>query len=101
MGFNGQVEHCTKVPGYDRLRKGLYYHGLRRLDIGRTLDGPFWQARYYDPSVRDYREFMVKLRSLHRNPVKRGLVVEPEDWKRSSSRHYALQETGVVEIKSE
>jgi putative transposase len=33
---------------------------------------PFWQARYYDRNIRDYREFVIKLRYLHRNPVKRG-----------------------------
>ncbi len=26
------------------------------------LPDPFWQKRYYDRNVRDYREFMVKLR---------------------------------------
>jgi hypothetical protein len=51
--------------------------------------------------VRDYHEFTVKLRYLHRNPVERGLVVNPEDWKWSSYRHYALRETGVVEIESQ
>jgi REP-associated tyrosine transposase len=51
--------------------------------------------------VRDYREFTVKLRYLHRNPVKRGLVLAPEDWRWSSFRHYALREIGVVEIESE
>jgi putative transposase len=51
--------------------------------------------------VRDYDEFKVKLRYLHRNPVKRGLVQTPEEWKWSSYRHYALREIGVVEIESE
>ena len=30
-----------------------------------------------------------KLRSMHRNPVKRGLVLKPEQWARSSYRYYA------------
>ena len=61
----------------------------------------FWQKRYYDRNVRDYREFTIKLRYLHRNPVKRGLVNDPADWKWSSFRHYAFPEIGVVEIESE
>ena len=65
------------------------------------LPGSFWEKRYYDRNVRDYREFTVKLRYLHRNPVKRGLVLAPEEWKWSSFRHYALREIGVVEIESE
>ena len=63
--------------------------------------GSFWQKRYYDRNVRDYREFVVKLRYLHRNPVKRGLVASPEEWKWSSYRHYLLREVGPVEIESE
>jgi len=47
------------------------------------------------------REFVVKLRYLHRNPVKRGLVSNLEDWKWSSYRHYAFREIGIVEIESE
>src|ERR1700674_3153967 len=65
-----------------------------------TESSSFWQKRYYDPNVRDAREFTVKLRYLHRNPVKRGLVKEPGDWKWSSFRHYALREIGIVEIES-
>ncbi len=61
----------------------------------------FWQKRYYDRNVRDEREFSMKLRYLHRNPVKRGLVTEPAEWKWSSFRHYALREVGIVEIESE
>ena len=56
---------------------------------------------YYDRNVRNMREFTVKLRYLHRNPVKRGLAKEPGDWKWSSFRHYALREIGPVEIESE
>jgi hypothetical protein len=44
---------------------------------------------------------MEKLRYLHRNPVKRGLVKQPAEWKWSSFRHYALREIGVVEIESQ
>jgi putative transposase len=60
-----------------------------------------WQKRYYDRNVRDHREFLEKLRYIHRNPVKRGLVQRPEDWPWSSFRHYAEGEVGVVEIESQ
>jgi len=33
---------------------------------------------------------------MHRNPVKRGLVREPQDWAWSSFRHYAYDEAGPV-----
>jgi putative transposase len=72
-----------------------------RSRTGAVDSGSFWQKRYYDRNVRDEREFMEKLRYLHRNPVKRGLVKQPAEWKWSSFRHYALREIGVVEIESQ
>ena len=60
-----------------------------------------WQKRYYDHNVRDYESFVEKLRYIHRNPVKRGLVERAEDWKWSSFRHYATAEMGPVEIESQ
>jgi putative transposase len=61
----------------------------------------FCQQHYYDRNVRIAEELAVKLRSLHRNPVRRGLVNEATDWRWSSFRHHALREVGVVEIESE
>jgi len=74
---------------------------VRVLDANLGPDEPFWQKRYYDRNVRSMREFGIKLRYLHRNPVRRGLVRDPGDWKWSSFRHYAFREMGVVEIESE
>jgi putative transposase len=41
---------------------------------------PFWQARDYDFNVWSEQKRVEKLRYIHRNPVKRGLVERPEDW---------------------
>jgi hypothetical protein len=41
------------------------------------------------------------IRYIHRNPVARGLVKEPADWKWSSFRHYATGVKGTVEIESQ
>ena len=61
----------------------------------------FWQKRYYDFNIRDYPQFVEKLRYIHRNPVKAGLCERPEDWEWSSFRHYATGCEGRVEIESE
>jgi putative transposase len=61
----------------------------------------FWQHRYYDFNIRDYRQFLEKLRYIHRNPVRRGLCERPEQWEWSSCRHYATGCAGTVEIESE
>jgi len=62
---------------------------------------PFWQPRYYDFNVWSEDKRIEKLRYIHRNPVKRGLVESPEDWPWSSFRHYASGVESVVEIESQ
>jgi putative transposase len=59
---------------------------------------PFWQTRYYDFNVYTERKRIEKLRYIHRNPVKRGLVASPDQWPWSSFRQYAwgVQDTVTV-----
>ena len=100
------VHLLVSEPANETLADAIHYLKLsfaKRVRSRRGAVEPksFWQKRYYDRNVRDAEEFAVKLRYLHRNPVKRGLVKEPSDWKWSSFRHYALREVGVVEIESE
>ena len=61
----------------------------------------FWQERFYDFNVWTTKKRVEKLRYIHRNPVQRGLVERPEDWKWSSFRHYASGVLGTVEIESQ
>jgi putative transposase len=61
---------------------------------------PFWQARYYDFNVCSESKRVEKLRYLHRNPVKRGLVNAPEEWAWSSFRHCLTGKASVVEVES-
>jgi putative transposase len=65
-----------------------------------SVHGPFWQARYYNFNVWSELKRVEKLRYIHRNPVKRGLVQRPEDWAWSSFRQYLTGEEGKVEIES-
>jgi putative transposase len=57
-----------------------------------------WQKRFYDFNVRTEQKQIEKLRYMHRNPVKRGLVERPEQWEWSSFRSYLLGETGPVRV---
>ena len=69
----------------------------------RVCDGGhIWQARFYDFVVFTERKRVEKLRYMHRNPVKRGLVLEPQQqWDWSSYRHYAEGERGAVLVNEE
>lgn len=57
-----------------------------------------WQKRFYDFNVWSRKKRIEKLRYIHRNPVKRGLVSEPDQWAWSSFRSYAYGEHGPVRV---
>jgi putative transposase len=73
---------------------GLLADALKSLKQGvsrRLIGGGdhFWQKRYYDFNVGNYRQFMEKLGYIHFNPVKRGLCGRAENWEWSSFRAWA------------
>jgi putative transposase len=61
----------------------------------------FWQDRYFDANIYGESVRSQVIRYIHRNPVKRGLVASPEQYRWSSFNHYATGIPGVVEIESE
>lgn len=60
--------------------------------------GHIWQRRFYDFVVFSDKKRVEKLRYMHRNPVKRGLVLKPEQWAWSSFRYYVHGECGPVVV---
>jgi putative transposase len=95
------VHLLLSEPQQDTLADALksLKQGVSRRLIGHALH--FWQKRYYDFNIRNYPQFVEKLRYIHRNPVKAGLCERPEDWEWSSFRHYATGSLGRIEIESE
>jgi putative transposase len=90
------------------IKQGLARHVLRpwrrrrqRAQQSLFVAGPehVWQKRFYDFNVWSRHKRVEKLRYMHENPVRRGLVLEPEQWEWSSYRSYACGEAGAVKIK--
>jgi putative transposase len=76
-------------------------HALK-LSVGKqTQPRPFWQSRYYDFNVFSRAKLVEKLNYIHWNPVKRGLVRTPEDWRWSSCFYYKTGAQGPVRIVSD
>ena len=84
------AETALCPPGIRRLRR----RSARGRFSGPQVAGEIWQRRFYDFNVRTEHKRIEKLRYMHRNPVKRGLVAQPEQWAWSSFRSYALGEVG-------
>src|SRR5580704_302166 len=104
-GLNGLLGGLNGLPvGLARQRTLADALKSLKQGVSRRLIGDaehFWQKRYYDFNIRNYLQFVEKLRYFHRNPVNAGLCERPEDWEWSSFRHYATGCEGRVEIESE
>jgi putative transposase len=75
--------------------------GQRCLWDAAVEEGHIWQRRFYDFVVRTEHKRVEKLRYMHNNPVQRGLVLEPDQWRWSSYRHYAYGDAGPVLVNEQ
>jgi putative transposase len=99
VGYVVMLEHVHLL--LSEPRKELLAVGLQALKLSVTRRAnrrPFWQARYYDFNVRTEAKRVEKLNYIHWNPMKRGLVDRPEDWRWSSCHYYQTGERGRVSI---
>jgi putative transposase len=98
-GYVVMPEHVhlpLSEPGKDLLSVGL--QALKICVSKRSKERPFWQARYYDFNVFTQEKRVEKLNYIYWNPVKRGLVDQPEDWPWSSVPYYETGEQRQVKI---
>jgi putative transposase len=101
FGYVIMPEHVHLLvtePGRGALDRAI--QALKTSVSKQSDQRPFWMVRYYDFNVHSEEKHVEKLKYMHRNPVTRGLVTRPEDWKWSSFRHYLTGEIGTVEIES-
>jgi REP-associated tyrosine transposase len=89
-----EPQHATLSTVMQALKLGY----ARRVLVRGPAPQHIWQARFYDFNVWTERKRIEKLRHMHRNPVKRGLVESPEQWRWSSFRFYLYGEAGPVGI---
>lgn len=93
--FRGRLATALQVLKQNSARQ-LQQERFAEYQAGRH----FWQKRYYDFNVRTEKKRIEKLKYMHRNPVQRGLVAHPEDWRWSSYRTYAFAEAGLTRLNT-
>jgi len=60
-----------------------------------------WIKRFDDQVIRNEKMFWTKLKYIHNNPVKAGLVEKPEDYKYSSARNYIYNDYSVLSVDTD
>ncbi len=61
----------------------------------------FWKKRFDDQVIRDQKMFWTKLKYIHNNPVKAGLVARPEDYIYSSARNYINGDHSIIKVNTD
>lgn len=88
--------HLVVTPeGKSSLPRTIKHFGGRYVQYynkRHARTGGLWDGRYADFIVADERYFFTCLRYVERNPVKAGLVKEPEQHRWSSYRFHAMGE---------
>ena len=73
-----------------RVVQNIKWISARQLNQRRNRCGPLWQHQFWDRFVRHDKEFGHRLAYMHLNPVRKGLVKHPEEWKWSSYNNFSL-----------
>ena len=85
--------HAILYPPYPLTVSQAMKAGKRRslilINRRRGEAAELWQGRFFDRALRTVKEYHEKVAYLHLNPVRRGLVLRPQDWRWSSMREYA------------
>ena len=80
---SGEIRRKLDTEKYD-LEKIKYQHRQQKFKI--------WMDRFDDVVLYTRRILEIKLNYIHQNPIKKSMVLLPEDYKYSSAAYYILQE---------
>jgi REP element-mobilizing transposase RayT len=74
--------HALGAPGYtltiSHVMKSLKTSAMILMNRRRQESGEWWQARFFDPTLRTVKEYNEKVGYLHLHPVKAGRVGRPQ-----------------------
>ena len=102
-GYVLMPDHWHALVGPDipltisRVVQDIKWLAARSLNRRRQLRGPVWQHQFWDRFIRHEKEFQQRVQYMHLNPMRKGLVPRPEDWRWSSYNNFALDKAVVAD----
>jgi putative transposase len=80
-------------------KKLLTKFELARKDYKTTSKHQVWQEGFHPKEILTEKELWQKINYIHMNPVVKGLVEKPEDWKYSSAKDFLTDEKGLIDLE--
>ena len=65
---------------------------------GKDRERRFWQPTQHPVGIVSESFWKQKMDYLHHNPCRKGLVLNPEDWRFSSARYWMTRERNDVQL---
>jgi putative transposase len=101
----GDFKSYTARRIIDELSERNRSYWLRQLKLFKAKhkkdrDYQVWQEGSHPELICDDEMMLQQIEYIHMNPVRRGYVDAPEDWRYSSARNYAGKK-GVLEVTTE
>lgn len=83
-------------------KKSSILEDLRKKKLNHKTESkhPVWQEGYHPQEITNNLILKQKAEYIHYNPVRKGLVSNPEDWKYSSASFYLKGEESKLAITS-
>ncbi len=93
--------HCIVVPlEHDAMARtfaDIHSRHGQLVNLRSERHGHFWQDRYFS-CVLDEPHLLMAARYIERNPVRAGLVTQPEEWSWSSARAHCGREESPMPL---
>ena len=117
--MENHIHLVAEAPELSRCMQSFKQYSARKLIALAQTTGKEWQLHQFEyckKAYKDHSQFQVwqegshpqliqgdamlrqKIIYIHNNPVRRGYVNQPEQWRCSSARNYELQDDSVLEI---
>jgi len=93
--------HSFGVYNFSYIMKMIKGSFARKINKANGNIGKIWQKGFYDECIKDELHLLRVLEYMHNNPLKAGLVREPEEYPFSSYNHYFqtdYQPNQIIEI---
>jgi len=75
----------VQAPTLRVIGKPFDYYGHLKPDLRENKrEKGVWQRRFWEHCIRDEADYREHMRYCWKNPVKHGLIKNPEDWPYSS-----------------
>ena len=87
-----------KYLSNDNERLLLYIFNKAGEKVNKPQQYKIWQDDFHPEAILSEEWLQQKMDYIHYNPVKKGFIEKPENWKYSSARNWINEDDSIIKI---